>query len=172
MAFKDLIPWRRDEEQLPIRRNGDIDDLTKLQDEMNQMFSDFFRRPFGLSSFMDSPFSTPLGDFSPRVNMSETEKAYNLSVELPGMEPNDIDISLADNMLTISGEKKAEKEEKNKRYYRVERSYGSFQRRIPLPTEVIGDQIEATFKNGVLSIEIPKSEEAQKRSRRIEVKTD
>ncbi|NIP41201.1 MAG: Hsp20 family protein, partial [candidate division Zixibacteria bacterium] len=81
---------------------------------------------------------------------SETDKAYEMSVELPGLEPGDVDISIADNILTISGEKKAEKEEKDKRYYRVERSYGSFQRRIPQPNEIKADKIEARFKNGVL----------------------
>lgn len=172
MAFKDLIPWRDDGKQLNIRREDEMDDLMTLQNEMNQLFSNFFRRPFGLSSFTDQPFFTQMGEFSPRIDMSETDKAYKLSVELPGMEPEDVDISMADNILTISGEKKTEKEEKDKRYYRVERSYGSFQRRIPLPNEIKEDKIEARFKNGVLKFELPKSEEAKTRSRRIEVKTE
>jgi HSP20 family protein len=171
MAFKDLIPWRDNGKQLNVRRENEMDDLMNLQDEMNQLFSDFFRRPFGLYSFADQPFFSEMGDFSPRVDLSETEKAYKLSVELPGMEPEEIDISMADNILSISGEKKAEKEDKGKRYYRVERSYGSFQRRIPLPNQVKEDKVEARFKNGVLTIELPKTEEAKKHSRRIEVKT-
>ncbi|GIK40693.1 MAG: hypothetical protein BroJett011_45260 [Chloroflexota bacterium] len=96
------------------------------------------------------------GDFSPRVDVTENEKEVRITAELPGLEEKDIDVSLSNDVLTISGEKKAEREDKGDNYYRMERSYGSFHRSIPLPTEVDTDHCDATFKNGVLQITLPK----------------
>jgi HSP20 family protein len=96
-----------------------------------------------------------------------------VKAELPGVEEKDLDLQLAEGMLTIKGEKKQEREEgeKGKGYYMMERSYGSFFRRIPLPTEVQEDKVEARFKNGVLMVSLPKSPEATAKVKRIEVKS-
>lgn len=112
-----------------------------------------------------------MGDFAPRLDISDTDKEISIAAELPGLEPEDIHISMDHNTLTISGEKRAGKEEKDKRFYRVERSYGSFQRSIPLPDEIDEDKIDATFKRGVLRVKLPKTQAAQKRSKRIAIKS-
>ena len=136
---------------------------------MNRLFDNFFERPFGVSSFLGE--SDLMNDFGLRLDISETDKEISVAAELPGLEPEDIHISLDRNTLTISGEKRAEKEEKDQRFYRVERSYGSFQRSIPLPDEVNQDKIDATFKRGVLKVKLPKVKAAQKQSKRIAIKS-
>jgi HSP20 family protein len=170
MAITDLIPWKKDGTTLPVHRKRSEDMLLDLRSQLNRLFDEFLERPFGLSPFFEG--YRFLGDFVPRLDVSETDKEITISAELPGMEPEDIDISLEQNMLTISGEKQAEEEEKGKRFYRVERSYGSFYRSIPLPAEVDENKIEATFKHGVLKIRMPKTVEAQMKSKRITVKTN
>jgi HSP20 family protein len=169
MAITDLVPWKRNETRVPVRRTAEEESLLDFRSQMNRLFDEFFEGPFGLSPF--SGESNLMGDFAPRLDISETDHDYTVSAELPGMEPEDIDISLDRDTLMISGEKRAEKEEKDKRYYRVERSYGSFQRSIPLPDEVDEEKIDATFKRGVLKIQIPKTQAAQRRSKHIAVKT-
>jgi HSP20 family protein len=108
----------------------------------------------------------------PRVDVSESENEYEVTAELPGIDEKDVELTLADNVLTIRGEKKVEREEKDKdkNYYMSERSFGSFRRAVPLPAEVDEDRVEANFKNGVLTVHLPKSPQAQARTRRIEVK--
>lgn len=108
--------------------------------------------------------------FKPSLDVSETEQAIKVSVELPGLAEQDIQVSLANDVLTISGEKKAEQEEKGENYHRVERSYGAFRRSIAVPAEVEADQVEATFKNGLLTVTLPKSAAAQAEVKKIEVK--
>ena len=169
MAITDLVPWKRNENGVPVRRRQEEDAFLDLRSQMNRLFDDFFERPFGLSPF--SGESDLMSDFAPRLDISETDQDYTVSAELPGLEPEDINISLDRNALTISGEKQAEKEDKGKHYYRVERSYGSFQRSIPLPDEVDEDKIDATFKRGVLKVHIPKTQAAQRRSKHIAIKT-
>ena len=92
-----------------------------------------------------------------------------VSAELPGLEEKDVDVTLTDNVLLIRGEKKHEKEEKERGYTYTERSYGSFERRIPIDAEVLSDKVSAVFKNGVLTVTLPKSPEAQKHVRRIPI---
>ncbi len=169
MPISDLIPWKRgNEESLPVRREQERDALLDLRNEMDQLFEDFFRRPFDLSPFREE--TALAGDFIPQMDVSETDKEINISAELPGMNADDIDISMTGNTLTIKGEKKSEEEEKGERYYRSERSYGSFRRSIPLPEVVEQDKIEATYKNGVLKVTLPKSPKAQKGTKKIEIK--
>ena len=106
----------------------------------------------------------------PAVDVAETDKAYEITAELPGMDEKNIEVKFADGVLTIKGEKKDEKEEKKKDYYLSERSYGSFQRSFQVPDGVDTDKIEATFKNGILTVVLPKSTEAQKATKKIDVK--
>jgi HSP20 family protein len=102
-----------------------------------------------------------LGDWSPTLDVSEDKDAVTVKAELPGVEQKDIAVSLQEGMLTIKGEKRAEKEEKDKRYHRVERSYGAFYRSIQLPSAVDAGKVAATFKDGVVTITLPKSPEAK-----------
>jgi HSP20 family protein len=169
MAITDIVPWKKNETRVPVQHNQDQDTFLDLRSQMNRLFDEFFEGPFGLSPF--SGESSFVSDFALRLDISETDKDVTISAELPGLEPDDINISLERNALIISGEKRAEKEEKGKRYYRAERSYGSFHRSIPLPKEVDEDKIDATFKRGVLKVKLPKTKAAQQKSRHITIKT-
>ena len=107
--------------------------------------------------------------FAPAFDVSETEDALIVKAELPGMEEKDIDISLSEGILTIKGEKKHEKESESGCYHTVERRYGAFSRTMRLPTEVDTEKVDATYKNGVLHVTMPKTEEAK--PRKIEIKS-
>ncbi len=107
----------------------------------------------------------------PAVDVAETDKAYEITAELPGLDEKNIEVKLANRVLSIKGEKQEEKEEKEKDYYRRERSFGSFERSFHVPDDVQEEKIEASFKNGVLSVTLPKSAEAQKQAKKIEVKS-
>ncbi len=155
MHIRDLIPWNRKGEA--------ANPLATLQREMNRVFDDYWRRFDGM----------PMPEFGwtgPRADVRETEGAVEVSVELPGMDEKDVELTVANDVLTIKGEKKAETEQRDKNWYVSERSYGSFLRSIPLPAGVEGDKAEAVFKKGVLTVTVPKSPEAQARVKRIEVK--
>lgn len=104
------------------------------------------------------------------MDVTETDKAYEIAAELPGMSDKNVEVKLADGVLTIKGEKQEEKEEKKKDYYLHERSFGSFQRAFQVPDGVDADKIEASFKNGVLTVTLPKSAQAQKTAKKIDVK--
>jgi HSP20 family protein len=106
----------------------------------------------------------------PAVDVAETDKAYEITAELPGLEEKNIEVKLANGVLFIKGEKQEEKEEKQKDYYRRERSFGSFERSFHVPEGVDTDKVAATFKNGILLVTLPKSAEAQKQAKKIEVK--
>ncbi len=106
----------------------------------------------------------------PAVDFTETDGAFEVTAELPGMDESNIEVKLADNMMTIKGEKKEEKEEKQKDYHLSERRYGSFQRSFRVPDGVDVNKIEASFKNGLLSVKLPKTPEAQKKQKTIEIK--
>ena len=141
--------------------------MQAIQNEMNRMFDQFFSDDF--------PFATrliprPGADFFPRLDISENETEYKVSAELPGMEEKDIQIRLEKDSLVLSGEKKSEVEEKEKTFHRVERCYGSFERVIPFNTQLDEDKVNAVFKNGVLTITLPKAGDAIRKSRQIEIK--
>lgn len=108
-------------------------------------------------------------EWLPSIDVSETKNELVIKAELPGLDPKDIDISMNNGYLTIKGEKKHEKEEKDENYHLIEKSYGSFTRSVRLPREVQNDKIAASFKNGVLRITLPKSEEAKKKEIKIKV---
>jgi len=169
MAVKDFLPttWNRD--WLPSKRR-DVDPLYALQRDMNIIFDDFFTN-FPLSD--DVGLSGCFGEFSPSINIKETEKEITIKAELPGVDENDIDVSLTDDMLTIEGEKKEEKEEeKGKGYYHAERSYGSFKRMLQLPAGIDSKKAEASFKKGILTIKVLKTEESKRRVQKIAIKTE
>jgi HSP20 family protein len=136
-----------------------------LRNEMDKVF-DNFSRGFELESFGKAP-----GMFQPKVNVADGEKEIMVTVEIPGMDEKDIELSLTKDALTIKGEKKEEKEEKGKNYHRMERSYGSFSRTLLLPVEINTDKAEAAYKKGVLTIILPKTEKAVKETKKIPIKS-
>ena len=150
--------------------------FARLRDEIDRLFDDFgvgaWRSPLRRAVFDVEPFWR--GEISwgkiPSVDISETEKAYEVAAELPGMDEKNVEVKYADGTLTIKGEKNDEKEEKKEGYYLSERNYGSFQRSFRLPDGVDADKIEASFKKGVLTVMLPKTPEAQKKEKRIEIK--
>jgi HSP20 family protein len=146
MTIKDLVPWRKS--KVPVKREERS--LPTFQDEMNRLFDEFFR------GFDMAPFGEGWSTFSPDVDVVEDEKQVRVSAELPGMDENDIEVTLSANALTIRGEKKQEREKEGRSYYWAERSYGSFKRSIPLPCDIDIDKVEATFKKGVLTVSLPK----------------
>ena len=168
MVITDLIPWKKRGAKFSVVRQDFSDFALSLQNERKRMFEDFFRDPFGLTRYED--VGPAWGGFNPQVDISETDKEYIVAAELPGLEENDVQVSLSHHTLTISGDKKAEKRDKGKNYYRVERSYGTFSRSISLPDEVDEDKIEAAFKNGVLTINLPKTSEVVSQQKRITIK--
>jgi HSP20 family protein len=108
--------------------------------------------------------------WSPRLDVSETDNGLEIVADLPGMEKKDISVSLENNVLTIQGEKKEEKENKGKRFHTIERRSGSFYRALRLPVEVEKDKVEAVFKDGVLTLRLPKSKESKPKVAQIEIK--
>jgi len=119
--------------------------------------------------------TSEISDFSVSSNVSETDKEICITAELPGIEEKDIDVSISGDRITIKGEKKSEQEEKNeddgREFHRVERSYGSFQRSMTLPFKIDSDKVTADFKNGVLTVNVPKPPEQIQQTNKIEIKT-
>lgn len=145
---------------LPIRRNRDLSLFGEF--DLDRIFEDFFRRPFALSLFSR--------EIVPLVDLYEKGNKVIVRAELPGIKPEEVDLSVDGNLLTIRGEKKQENEVKEKDYYRFERSYGSFQRTVELPAQVKADEAKATYKDGVLEIELTKTEEVKKKKIKINIK--
>jgi len=137
-------------------------DAVSVQRDINRLFDNFFRSGSPVEETRATSY------FAPAVDIAEQENEYIVKVELPGVAKDDVKISVESNILTIKGEKKQEKEEESKNFHRVERSYGSFQRSFTLPSTVKNDKIDAAFNSGILTITMPKSEEAK--PRQIEVK--
>jgi len=138
--------------------------LLSLRNNIDRLFDNFFRG-IDISHLAATP---PM--FSPSIDVADSGKELKVTMELPGMNEKDIDVSLTQNSLTIQGEKKDETEVKGSSYHRMERVYGSFTRTIPLPVEVNVDGARASYRKGVLSITIPKTEESLKEAKRIPVK--
>lgn len=150
----DLMPWKKREQRDVVNLRRDFGDF------VNRFFDRDLWEPGDLSS-ADRWF--------PSVDISEGKKEITVKAEIPGVEAKDIDISLSGKLLTIKGEKKHEKEEKEENYYRMERSYGSFNRTIELPAEVDPEKVDASYKKGVLKIELKKTRESE--TKKIEIKS-
>ncbi|HXJ78605.1 MAG TPA: Hsp20/alpha crystallin family protein [Candidatus Methylomirabilis sp.] len=133
--MRSLMPW-----------SGPVN----LRQGMDRLFDRFFERDW-------SELPAVAGQWVPSLDLSETKEAFVAEVEIPGIDPKDIQVTLQENLLTIKGEKKQEKEEKDERHHRVERSYGMFTRSIRLPVAVDGAKVEAKFKNGLLTVTLPKT---------------
>jgi len=146
-----------------------------LRNQVDRLFHDFqtgfLQAPSYRSLLEMEPFwRRDLGfNVTPAIDIVEKEKAFEITAELPGLDAKNIDLQLSDNVLTIKGEKQEEKEEKTKDRYVSERRYGSFRRSLEVPGSVDVDKIEANFKNGLLTVSMPKSPEAQKKQKTIPV---
>ena len=147
----DLVRWK------PFR------DLAAMQEEMNRLFDRFFGRFSERREFDE-------GMWSPFVDISETKDDLVITAEIPGMNKDDIKISINDNILCLKGEKKQDKKVEEENYHRVERSYGTFHRSFTLPATVQQDQVKATYRDGILRVTLPKAEEAKPKEIAIEVK--
>lgn len=163
MAIKDLIPWNNRGREVGNHRDTDVHPFFALHREMNRMFDDVFRG-FDLAPFETTRARNGLG--WPQIDIDETDKEVRITAELPGLDEKDVSLELANGVLSISGEKRSESEDKARRF--SERYYGRFERRIPLD-DVEEDKASATFRNGVLSITVPKSAEAKSNVRRIAI---
>lgn len=170
MAIKNLVPkFGRTRDNMPVRGDA-YDPFWNFQSEMNRLFDDFFT---------DLPSAPRWGErglvaetFTPRVDVSETDKEVIVSAELPGIDEKDISVEMDDDAIVIRGEKQEEKEDKGKNWYSREQSYGSFHRVINLPASVKDDKAKAKFKKGVLTITIPKQEEEQAKRKAIAIESD
>jgi HSP20 family protein len=171
MAIKELVPWkwgglrRWETEDRPIA--GFRREMESIHRAMERLFEDLWSGHFESARL---PELWSGGDVVPRIDETEDEKAFHVAVELPGMSEKDVEVTLANGLLTIRGEKKREEEQKGKDLYRQERSFGAFRRTLALPEEVDESQIEASFKNGVLTIDLPKTKEAREKVKHISVK--
>lgn len=134
--------------------------------DMNKVIDGFFR-DFGMA-----PGEQDRGAFNPVVDVVDTGREITVSAELPGMNQDEIDVSLTKDRITLKGEKKAEREDSGKGYHLVERSYGGFTRSIILPVEVDTEKVRATFKNGVLTVTLPKTEQVLKGTKKVSIKAE
>ena len=164
MALRDLIPWNNRGHEVSVRRGEEHNPFLTLHREMNRLFDDVFRgfdlAPLGADRSLDRAMGWP------NIEVSETEKEVKVLAELPGLEEKDVEVELANGVLAIRGEKKMETEDKDRLF--SERYYGRFERRIPVD-EVEQDKVTASFKNGVLTVMLPKSPAAQEKVKRIAI---
>ena len=165
MNMRDLISWGRNAQTSPSPYREEGDPFMTLHREMNRLFDDVFRgfdiAPFGSFGGMGRMAGWP------SVEVSETDKDVSISAELAGLEEKDVEVLMGDGVLTIRGEKKSEVEDKERAF--SERSYGRFERRIPLAWDVEDDKVEASFKNGVLTVTVPKAAQAAPYMKRIPI---
>ncbi|MEE4455112.1 Hsp20/alpha crystallin family protein [Novosphingobium resinovorum] len=168
MAFRDLIPWSRQENRLPIPVRAEPEGgrpshpLLSLRHDMNRLFDDVLRG-FGSPAFGD----LESGVSWPYVELGESANEIRVTAELPGLDEKDVELTVEEGVLTLRGEKRSEVEDTDRGY--SERSYGRFERRIGLPKGIERDKVEATFKDGVLTVILPKTEAANENARRIPV---
>ncbi len=146
-----------------IKRWEPFGELFSLRDDIDRLFDEYFGK---------SPEKADGALWYPALDISETEDGYQIEMDVPGIPKDDIKLSLRDNQLTISGERKSEKKEesKDKTYHRIERYYGKFQRTIALPNEVDANKIKAEYKDGVLKISLPRAEKSKPKEIKIDVK--
>jgi len=138
-------------------------EISSLQRDLNRIFDSFVRGGLDEPGFINA-------SWMPAVDVAEEDNQYVVKVELPGVNKDDVNISLESNVLTIRGEKKTEQQQKGKNYHRVERSFGAFHRSFTLPSTVKVDKIDAVFKDGILAVTMPKAEEAKPKQIEVKVK--
>jgi len=166
------LPVKSDKNAPAARSDNWMGSFESLRREIDRLFDDF--HPFDLRlpssrSFFGRGLHA-VAPVAPSMDLVEKANEYEITAELPGIDEKNVEIKLANNVLTIKGEKKEEREEKEKDYYLSERRYGSFQRSFRLPEGVDADKSDASFTKGVLSVRLPKTAEAQKAEKKITVK--
>lgn len=168
MTIRDLVPrWGRDRE--PARRERDEQGVLAFHRDVNRLFDAFFGDFGMLPSRITDDFA---GGFAPRVNVSETDQEVTVSAELPGLDEKDVSVELAEETLTLKGEKTEDREERDRNWHRVEHRYGSFHRVIALPARVEAGKAKARFKKGVLTVTLPKHPEEQSKRKSIEIQVE
>ncbi len=155
----EFIPWRDREDEASLRN------MSRLQRDIDSILDDFLR----IRTPVRAVDKTAV--IAPRMDVAESMGAYHLSLELPGISEKDVEIEMHEGVLTIRGEKKAEEKKEGKSWHRVERTYGSFQRSISLPQGIDEEGVTATFRNGILEIDVLKSAKKQEKNRKIAIKT-
>lgn len=171
MTLREIVPWRWgglrrwEPDEGPF--GGFRRQMESLHRDMDRLFEEMTSEPFR-KPLEPQVFGRDL--LVPDIDETEDEKAFHVTIEFPGMDEKDVHITLSGRLLTIRGEKKQEEKEEGKDYYRRERSYGSFRRTLELPGEVDESKIEASFKKGVLKINLPRTKEAQEKIKHIAVK--
>jgi HSP20 family protein len=164
MSVRDLIPWNRGRDVV-VRRGEDTNPFLALHREVNRLFDDVFRgfdfAPFGF----DRRFDRAIG--WPNIEVNDTDKEMKVTVELPGLDEKDVELELSNGVLAIKGEKRTESEDKDRLF--SERYYGRFERRIPVE-DIDEDKASASFRNGVLTVTLPKTPRAQRPVKRIAIK--
>lgn len=160
--MRDLVPFGKNR----VFKRGELSPMPieSLRREVDRMFDEFWR-DFELPRWTDGNHL-----IATRVDVSEDDKEVQVTAELPGLEEKDVDVSLSEGVLTIRGEKKQESEKDEKDYRLMERTYGSFYRTIPVGSGIKEDNVKASFKNGVLTVTLPKTEEAKAKVKRIPLK--
>jgi len=142
--------------------------LTPLE-EIEQRFQEFFRRPFPLQSSLSRLRMSEIEEVLPKVDIYDEEDSFVIKAEIPGIKKEDVEVNLTEDTITISGEKKREEEAEKKGFYRMERSYGSFSRSFRLPADIQSDKAKAIFKDGVLEVKVPRTEEAKKKEKKVDI---
>ena len=183
MKWKSLAPWNwfQKEEEVPLNKKDNQldrfsrDPINEMQAEFNKIFENFANR-FGNNNLLTNArefgnsFFNENGMLKPCLDISATDEEYQITVELPGIEPEGIKLELKDDHLIVTGEKKHESEVNKDNFYRIERSYGNFRRILTLPEDSDQEKINAYFRNGIMAIRIPRKQLPGKNSRTIEVK--
>jgi HSP20 family protein len=187
MDIKKWVPWNwfnKEEEDagkmVPVKHKGAHEQagmlhspLLQFHREIDRIFDESFRG-FGLAPFGSDrqvPPSLGEGMIKPTLDLGANDKEYTVTVEIPGVDEKDVKLEIVNDTLSIHGEKKQEIEEKEKNYYRMERSYGSFQRMLSLPEDADQDGVKAIFKNGVLTVTLPRKSVPKSQVKHIEVKS-
>jgi HSP20 family protein len=166
MDIRDLMPWVAPRGAAPA---GGEQPLQTLQSELNRVFESLLRTVPGAGA---AAGAAPFTGEGPRLDVAETESEIVVGADLPGLEEKDVEVSLAGDLLTIKGERKTESEKRLLSYRINERTFGSFSRSIALPAGIDADAISASFKNGVLTITIPRTQEAAQEAKRVAVKSE
>ena len=165
MTLRELTPWRSS--RAPARYR-DLSPFRAFHRDIDRLFDEFFG---SLDMPMPRGENRGFATLSPRLDVTETDKAYEVSVELPGIDEKDVELTLADGVLALKGAKKVDSEHKGTGRVHIERSFGSFRRSLSLPTDADEEKVTAAFKNGVLTVTLPKKPEAQPHHKKIEIKS-
>ena len=163
-SLMNLLPFKREEKDIPVKRTspaGGDHPMYQMRRELDHLFDRFLGDSFSLGPWSGGGLGQWYGDFSPpsfapSIDIADEKNCIRVTAELPGMEDKDVEVALSGDRLVIRGEKSLEETSKDDAYYRTERSYGAFERAIPLPVEVDQNHVEATFRKGVLTVRLPK----------------